>query len=45
MEAAFQRADFTGGVRGGIEAVTAHLARHFPAAGGRQELPDAPLLL
>jgi uncharacterized membrane protein len=45
MEAAFKHADFIGGVRGGIEAVTAHLALHFPVAGRHQELPDAPLLL
>ncbi len=47
MESAFRQHDFAGGVIHGIEAVTGHLARHFPAAGGddANELPDAPLLI
>ncbi len=46
MEAAFKRADFEGGVLGGIQAVTQHLLQHFPA-GDRSgnELPDKPVLL
>ncbi len=46
MEAAFKKRDFVQGVVGGIEEVTRHLARHFPAAGARRnELPDRPTLL
>jgi uncharacterized membrane protein len=30
----------------GVQAVTKHLATHFPKGrGGRNELPDAPLVL
>ena len=46
MEAAFRQADFERGVLGGVQAVTQHLATHFPAEGqNANELPDAPLLL
>lgn len=46
MENAFKRSDFEGGVVGGIQAVTQHLLRHFPAGGRRKnELPDEPVLL
>jgi uncharacterized membrane protein len=46
MEAAFRQADFEGGVLGGIQEVTRHLAEHFPPTGGdRNELPDKPLVL
>ncbi len=46
MEAAFGQDDFEGGVLGGVQAVTQHLASHFPARSHRpNELPDAPLLL
>lgn len=46
METAFKQADYEGGVLGGIRAVAAHLAAHFPAAGGdRNELPDQPVVL
>lgn len=46
MEAAFRHADYEGGVVGGIQEVTRHLAEHFPPIGdGRNELPDAPVVL
>ena len=46
METAFKRARYDQGVVRGIQAVTQHLARHFPAAGsGRNELPDKPVVL
>jgi len=47
MESAFRQGDYTAGVIHGVEAVSGHLTRHFPAAGGdaRNELPDAPLML
>ena len=46
METAFKRARYEQGVVSGIQAVTQHLARHFPAAGsGRNELPDHPVVL
>jgi uncharacterized membrane protein len=46
MESAFRNGDFEGGVLRGIEAVTTHLAKHFPTgAGDRNELPDRPVLL
>ena len=46
METAFKRARYEQGVVSGIQAVTQHLARHFPAAGsGRNELPDKPVVL
>jgi uncharacterized membrane protein len=46
MEAAFRQADFEGGVVGGIQEVTRHLAEHFPPIGGdRNELPDKPVVL
>jgi uncharacterized membrane protein len=46
MEAAFKQADYEGGVVSGIQAVTQHLMKHFPARGGtRNELPDKPVLL
>jgi uncharacterized membrane protein len=46
MEAAFRRGDFEGGVKHGIEAVSAHLLRHFPRVGARvNELPDRPAVL
>jgi len=45
MEAAFVRRDYEQGVASGIEAVTRHLIRHFPADGsGGNELPDAPVV-
>ena len=46
MESAFKRADYQGGVVSGIQAVTQHLVKHFPASGtGRNELPDRPMVL
>ncbi|MPV70471.1 TPM domain-containing protein [Burkholderia sp. BE17] len=46
MEASFSQANYEGGVVAGVQAVTQHLAAHFPADGqGRNELPDAPMVL
>ena len=46
MEAAFRQADYKGGVVGGIQEVTLHLAEHFPPIGDdRDELPDKPVVL
>ena len=46
MEAAFREADFQGGVVGGVQEVTRHLAEHFPPIGDdRNELPDKPVVL
>ena len=46
METAFRQADFQGGVVGGIQEVTRHLAEHFPPIGDdRNELPDKPVVL
>jgi len=46
METAFKQANYAGGVVGGIQAVTQHLIKHFPASGaGQNELPDKPVVL
>ena len=46
MESDFRRGDFERGVIKGIESVSRLMAEHFPAArGGRNELPDAPLVI
>ena len=46
METAFRQADFQRGVVDGIQAVTRHLVKHFPASGANpNELPDTPMLL
>jgi uncharacterized membrane protein len=46
METAFRSGEYEKGVIAGIEAVTAHLAKHFPAAGeGRNELLDKTVVL
>lgn len=46
METAFRQADFERGVVDGIQAVTRHLVKHFPASGANpNELPDTPMLL
>ncbi|KJZ64615.1 TPM domain-containing protein [Pseudomonas fluorescens] len=46
MEAAFKDANYKGGVVSGIQAVTQHLIKHFPVAGGEpNELPDKPMVL
>jgi uncharacterized membrane protein len=46
MEADFRAGDFERGVIKGIEAVSRLMAQHFPAqGGGRNELPDAPVVM
>ena len=46
METAFKQQDYEGGVIGGIQAVTRHLIKHYPASGaGQNELPDKPVVL
>jgi uncharacterized membrane protein len=46
MEAEFGKGNFEAGVLKGIEAVSRHLARHFPKRGaGANELPDAPVVM
>ena len=46
MEAAFGQAKYEWGVVCGVQAVTQHLAQHFPASGtGRNELPDSPIVM
>ncbi len=46
MEAEFGKGNFEAGVLKGIEAVSRHLAKHFPKHGaGRNELPDAPVVM
>src|SRR6476469_3706315 len=46
MERHFKAGNFAGGVIRGIEAVSWQLATHFPAdAGGKNELPDAPVVI
>ena len=46
MEAAFGQKNFEGGVVSGIQAVTRHLLKHYPASGGgRNELQDKPVIL
>ena len=46
METDFKAAKYEEGAVRGIQAVTHHLAQHFPAqAGTRNELPDRPVLL
>ena len=46
METAFNHANYAGGMVSGIEAVTQHLIKHFPASGaGPNELPDKPMVL
>ena len=46
METAFKQANYEDGVLSGIQAVTQHLAQHFPAVGGRRnELLDKPVVL
>ncbi|TCS70566.1 TLP18.3/Psb32/MOLO-1 phosphatase superfamily protein [Sulfuritortus calidifontis] len=46
MEADFRRGAYEAGVRQGIQAIGAHLARHFPPpADNRNELPDRPTLI
>ena len=46
MEAAFSQSNFEGGVVSGVQAVTQHLVKHFPAEGrDGNELPDTPVVL
>lgn len=46
MEAAFRQARHEEGVVAGVQAVTRHLAAHFPATGaGENELADVPVVL
>ena len=46
MESDFRAGDFERGVIKGIEAVSRLMAQHFPAErGGRNELPDAPVVM
>jgi uncharacterized membrane protein len=46
MEAEFGKGNFDAGVLKGIEAVSRHLAKHFPKHGaGANELPDAPVVM
>ena len=46
MEVEFAKGNFEAGVIKGIEAVSRQLAKHFPKQrGGRNELPDAPVVI
>lgn len=45
METAFAQSNYEAGVVAGVQAVTQHLVRHFPADAGANELPDRPVLL
>ena len=46
MEAAFKQSNFEGGMVSGVQTVTQHLVKHFPAVGhGKNELPDKPVVL
>ena len=46
MEAAFRQSNYEGGVLSGVQAVTQHLVKHFPADGhNTNELPDKPVVL
>jgi uncharacterized membrane protein len=46
MEHAFRRGEYEAGAVEAIGAITAILARHFPAGpGNRNELPDKPVVL
>ena len=46
METAFKQSNYESGVIEGVQAVTRHLAAHFPAgSGNRNELTDKPAVL
>jgi len=46
METEFRAGDFPRGAIRGIDAVSRHLAAHFPRhGGGKNELPDAPVVM
>ena len=46
METAFRQSNYEAGVVTGVQAVTQHLVKHFPADGhNANELPDKPVML
>jgi uncharacterized membrane protein len=46
METDFRAGDFARGAIRGIDAVSRHLAAHFPKrGGGKNELPDTPVVM
>jgi uncharacterized membrane protein len=46
MEGDFKLSNYEGGVVNGVQAITQHLATHFPAGEiNRNELPDRPVLV
>ncbi|HZC25270.1 MAG TPA: TPM domain-containing protein [Candidatus Binatia bacterium] len=46
MESALKQANYEGGVVSGVQAVTQHMMKHFPASGaGQNELPNKPVVL
>jgi uncharacterized membrane protein len=46
MEAAFKKSNYEDGVVRGVQAITQHLALHFPADGpAKNELPNRPVLV
>ncbi len=46
METAFRQLNYEAGVVTGVQAVTQHLVKHFPAGGhNANELPDKPVVL
>lgn len=46
MEKAFTQSNYEGGMVSGVQAVTQHLVKHFPADGlSGNELPDKPVVL
>ena len=46
MEALFRMGKFESGAIAGIQAISAHLAKHYPARGeNKNELPDGPIVL
>ncbi|MDL2337223.1 MAG: TPM domain-containing protein [Pseudomonadota bacterium] len=45
METAFKQSNYEGGVVSGVQAVTQHLVRHFPADDRPNELSDKPVVL
>ncbi|MBC8086678.1 MAG: TPM domain-containing protein [Phycisphaerae bacterium] len=46
MKTDFKQSNYEDGVVSGIQEVTQHLIKHFPASGaGQNELPDKPVVL
>lgn len=45
LQAAFAAGEAAAGMEAAVGEIAAVLARHFPAAGGGNELPDRPLIL